>query len=301
MTLKLAFSTIACPDLTLTEVAEKAEAWGYQGVELRTLGAGGSGLSCDPALSDAAKVGRILSDAGIAPVCLSTSLALHHSNDTDIKTTRFQVVKMLEAAAAMGAPAIRVFGNSIRPGQNMRTVIQRIADNVQPLAENAADLGVQILFENAGSFASAKQWWWVWNQLDHPMVGMAWNVATAAAAGEPSMVSVPMLNSRIRLAKVADTIVGRGVGYLQLGEGDVGIEPFIQRLLGVGYRGYVSVEWDRLWLPALAPADEVLPEAAERLKGWLQAATERFELYEKTESKQAEKNAPKPRAELVKK
>ncbi len=301
MPLKLAFSTVACPDLTLDQVAAKAKEWGYDGLELRTLGAGGSGLSSDPALSEPAKVGRVLSDAGVEPVCLSTSLALHHKDDTAQYRTHYQLTELLDAAATMGCPAVRVFGNKIEPHENPRNVQQRIAHNVEKLCDKAGELGVQVLFENAGSFAAAKQWWTILNQLDHPMVGLCWNVANAAAIGEDSMVSVPMLNHRLRLAKVKDTVVGAGIGYVQLGEGNVGIEAFLNRLLGVGYRRYVTVEWDRLWMPNLEAADTFLPEAHERLKGWLAAAAERFELYETTEAKQAKKNAPKARAELVKK
>ncbi len=42
MAIKLAFSTVACPDWTLSQVVDRASEMGYQGVELRTLGPGGS-------------------------------------------------------------------------------------------------------------------------------------------------------------------------------------------------------------------------------------------------------------------
>jgi len=58
MSIKFAFSTVACPDATLKQVAQKAKDMGYDGVELRTLGTGSAGLSCDPALSEPGKVGH---------------------------------------------------------------------------------------------------------------------------------------------------------------------------------------------------------------------------------------------------
>ena len=56
MAIRLAFSTVACPQWPLSEVVRRAAEYGYQGVELRTLGAGSSGLASDPMLSETAKV-----------------------------------------------------------------------------------------------------------------------------------------------------------------------------------------------------------------------------------------------------
>jgi sugar phosphate isomerase/epimerase len=296
MAIKLAFSTVACPDWTIEKVAQQAAEMGYQGVELRTLGPGSSGLACDPALSDPAKVGQVLKSHGIEPVCLSTSLSLHHNDPSSVKDSHLAVKHSLEMAAKIGCPAVRVFGHEAHQGASRNVAIQRIAQHAADLADTAGHLGVRLLFENGGSFAKAKEWWWLLNVVDHPMVGLCWNVANAAAAGEPSSVSVTMLNSRIQLAKVKDTRIGEGSGFVPLGEGTVGIEQFIKRLLGIGYEGYVSVEWDRLWLPSLDPAEEYLPDAHQRLKGWLDAVAELEQKGRAAAAKAAAKNAPKPKA-----
>jgi sugar phosphate isomerase/epimerase len=304
MPLKIAFSTVACPDWTLDQVAAKAKEFGFDGVELRTLGPGSDKLASDPALSTPHKVKHVLEDAGVEPVCLSTSLALHHHDETSIKSVRVQIARMLEEAGEMGCRSLRVFGNAVKPApmfgaETSRTVLMRMAENTRPLLDKAGEAGVQLLFENAGSFCAAKHWWWMLNLLEHPMAGLSWNPANAAAIGESSMVSVPMLNYRIKLAKLKDIVIGTGAGWVQLGEGNVGVQAYIQRLLGVGYDGYLSIEWDRLWFPTLAPADEYLPEAIKRVKEWLAAASERFDLYRKTEDKELKKREPKSREALA--
>ena len=270
MAVKLAFSTVACPDWTLAEVLEQAKQMGYEGVELRTLGTGSSALASDPALAQPQKVRRLLDDSGVAPVCLSTSVALHHRDSADAQRADQQALAYLDLASQIGCPQLRVFGYKVRPGQNRQAVIQQIAQRAKPLVDRAAEQGVRLLFENAGSFNRAKEWWWLFNLIDHPMIGMCWNVANAAAAGEPPSVSVPCLNTRIHLAKVKDTHIGEGSGFVGLGSGTVGVQEFVKRLLGVGFDGFITFEWDRLWLPSLAPAQEVLPEAHKRLAGWLE-------------------------------
>ncbi|MEE9211885.1 MAG: sugar phosphate isomerase/epimerase family protein [Phycisphaeraceae bacterium] len=294
MAIKLAFSTVACPEWTLEQVAERARQMGYDGVELRTLGSGSSDLACEPALTQTTKIHDLFKAVGVEPVCLSTSTALHHRNSTAAKDACFQISRDLDTAAEIGCRFVRIFGNEVSPGEARNAVIQRIAERLGPLGDKAGQVGVQLLLENAGSFCGAKEWWWLLNLVNHPMIGLSWNVANAAAIGEPAAVSVPMLHSRIGLAKVKDLHVGEGSGYVPLGEGTVGIEPFIKRLLGVGYDGYVSVEWDRLWLASLTPADQYLPDAQQRLKGWLETITEAGEKGRKAAEKAAQKNAPKP-------
>lgn len=299
--MKLAFSTVACPDWTLEEVAAKAAEMGYQGVELRTLGAGSTKLASDPALSTPDKIRKIFTGAGIEPICLSTSLALHHKDPGHLHQARLEITHQIEAAAEMGCPFVRIFPLQVGIGENRREVVARIAAAVAPLADKAGEHGVQLLFENAGSFCSSKEWWWLLDIVEHPMVGLLWNIANAAAADlndRGGWVSVSTLNSRIRLAKVKDTRLGEGSGFCQLGDGDVGIRNFVKRLMGIGYEGYITVEWDRAWFDTLAPADEFLPEAHARLKGWIDALTEASAAGRKLLEKNAAKNAPKTRAEI---
>lgn len=278
MAIKLAFSTVACPNWTLDEVAQRAADMGYQGVELRTLGQGSSMLSSDPALTDSAKVVDIFGKAGIEPMCLSTSIALHHKHDTPARQAMKQAREAIDLAAELGCPYVRLFGHEVRPGDSRRSTIIRIAERASELADRAGEKGVQVLLENAGSYNTAKEWWWVFNLISNPMVGMCWNVANAASAGEPPSVSVPNLNSRIRVAKVKDADIGSGSGFVQLGDGTCEIQQFIKRLMGIGFNGYITVEWDRLWLgDALAPAEEVLPESHARLTAWIKAITDEMQ------------------------
>lgn len=276
MALRLAFSTVACPDWTLERVVEQAKAMDYAGVELRTLGDGGGGvtaarLACDPTLSDPAVVRRLFDGAGIVPACLSTSICLHHADTSAARTAMAQTTRAMELAAAIGCPAVRVFASTLRPGESRNAVIQRVAGRIAPLADKGGELGVELLFENAGSFARARDWWTMLNLAGHPLAGMCWNAANAAIAGEDPAVSVSVLHSRIRMAKVKDLTIGEGSGFKPLGEGDVAVENFFKRLMGIGFDGFVSVEWDRLWLPSLAPAEEALPAARKRIRDWLDA------------------------------
>ncbi len=295
MALKLAFSTVACPEWTLEQVVAKAAEFGYEGIELRTLGADSTVLASDPARLGVEKAAAILRDQPVKLVCLSTSLCLHHRDDTAAKHALRQVREQMAVAQALGAPALRVFGNEVEPGENRRSVISRIAHRAAELGHLAKEHGLKLLLENAGSFCVAKDWWTIFNVAEQSRLGLAWNVANAAAAGESPAVSVPLLHHRLGLAKVKDLLVGEGTGYVPLGEGNVGIEHFIHRLMGVGYAGYVSVEWDRAWLPTLAPAEEYLPQARQTLLDWMKEIDEARAAAKVKADKAAAKSGPQPR------
>lgn len=289
MAIKLAFSTVACPEWTLEDVARKAQEMGYGGVELRTLGSGSSQLASDPALTTPGKAKAVLASFGVEPVCLSTSISLQHRTTSEQRATQIAAKRAIDLAIELGCPAVRMFAYDVDPGQSVDGAMRSIAHQAEPLVEKAGAAGVQLLFENAGSFSRAKQWWWLFNLIDHPMLGMMWNVANAAAAGESVAVSIPMLNHRIRIVKAKDLRVGEGSGFTQLGDGTVGIDKLVKRLLGQGFDGYISVEWDRLWLPSLEPAETYLPEAAKRLKGWMDAIAADIEAAKASAAKAAAK------------
>jgi len=61
---------------------------------------------------------------------------------------------------------------------------------------------------------------------------------------------------------------------LQAGRGRRSGPEFITRLRGIGYTGYVTLEWEKAWLPALAEPEEILPDSITKLKSWLRDGAE---------------------------
>ena len=72
--IRTAFSTTACPDWTLDRVARAAADWGYAGVELRSLGGGGTELACEPALTDPEKTRAMFAGAGVSIASIATGV-----------------------------------------------------------------------------------------------------------------------------------------------------------------------------------------------------------------------------------
>lgn len=271
MSIRLALSTTACPDWTLSKVISQAKAMGYQGVDLATrFGRRTPEFLCDPQQGDAGQIKDEFAKADITPVCLTTNISFASTDDEQGRAALSMTRQAADRAAAIGAPAVRVLAYEAPHGEHPHNVMARVAKRVSEVVDYAGQQGVQLLFENLGSYTTARNWWWCLESIRHPMVGLVWNPATAARAGEIPAVSVPMLNSRIRQVRLTDfrEIAGQ-VTPVQLGDGELNVPKLLGRLMGVGFDGFVVMEWDRLHRPELMAAEQYLPEAHQRMTQWL--------------------------------
>lgn len=157
----------------------------------------------------------------------------------------------------------------IKLGWSRAAAAMALGEWLLPLGDYAAERGVTIVVENALSFRYAKELWGVLDRLQHPSIACCWDVFNAALVGETPAVSVPTLNSKIQYVQLKDAKLGPlGATLCKIGEGDVAIKNFMIRLLGIGYEGYVTFEWEKAWLPNIAEPEEVLPEAVKKLREW---------------------------------
>jgi sugar phosphate isomerase/epimerase len=272
MPIKLAMSTASCPEATIDQAAALARSIGFQGLELVTLGQDGKSPVSDPAQTEASTTRAALDAAGLEAVCLHSPATLHDRDEARARAAHEQAARALDLAGRLGCPYLCLSAGAVERGEDQDRVIERIALRARVLADLAAQQGVQLLLENTPTLTQARQWWWLLDIVDHPMVGLSWNPAVAAAAGQMPGICVPMLHSRIRLVALADFKPGDPATPVLPGDGAAGAEAMIRRLLGIGFDGYVSLAWDRLHQPELAPAPEALAEAHQRVRGWVDAA-----------------------------
>ncbi len=271
--MKFAFSTVACPDWTLDRVAALAQSAGYVGVELRTMGHAGAGLACEPALTSPAKLQSILRGAGAVPCCLSTSCRFDAQVEppiigwaiSDHNRSAREAKAMVELAADLGCPMIRVFGFEYSPRERKVSAIDRIASRLLQVADAGRARQVRVAVENGGSFATAAALAELLDAADHPFLGAAYNIATAHAAGDNPTYGFNALSDRLLLLKLKDLAGGKPC---ILGDGSVPCKGVIQAASTMGYEGWVSHEFDRAWFKNLPDPTKALATAAERLYQW---------------------------------
>lgn len=278
--MKLAFSTVACPEWTLEHVAQVADSAGYLGVELRTFGSGASASACDPALSAPAKTLQTLGSVGCEVACVATGCRFDEPvtppvigwaiSDT-LKSVR-DAVWCVELAARLEAPMARVFGHEISPRMSRKAGVRLIADRLAQVVDAGRARQVRVVIENGGSFATAAQISELLDAVASPLLGVAYDPAVAAAAGEPAEHGINVLGDRLLSVKLRDFRAGAPCA---LGDGELHVEQTCRVLKSFDYRNWIVVEHDRAWFPGTPDPTDVLHRSAERLYGWLGAAKAR--------------------------
>jgi sugar phosphate isomerase/epimerase len=275
---KIAFSTVACPDWTLDQVASAAGGFGYDGVELRTFLAGSEQFACEPGLTDAAKVRALFFEGGVEPMCLATSVSLDEPITPPVLGNVFgdpeRPVRLakyaIELAAAIRCPLVRIFGFELAGRERRSVGSTRIAGRLRLVLDAARNTGVRIVIENGGSFPTARSIMDLIGGIPNPLLGVSYSMAVAAAAGEDPQEGVDLLGDRLWIAKVKDFDASRQPCLP--GDGEVPLAGALRLLVDRGFSGWIVIEWDRAWLRGLAAPEQVLPEAARRIYAIAQAA-----------------------------
>jgi sugar phosphate isomerase/epimerase len=268
----VAFSTVAFPTWTLGRIAGQAREWGYEGIELRTFGHGSTALACDPALTSAAKVRGLLSEAGLQPCCLATSArfddrvtppVIGHvfDHEGEVRAAKSAV----DLAVELECPFVRVFGFEISSGESRASALARIGGRLCKVADHCRNSGVRLLVENGGSFARSSDVSELLDRVEGPLVGASFCPGVARQAGEGFAEAINVLGARLQVVKLRDFSHGEPCA---IGVGDQRCAEDVRELAAAGYAGWVVVEHDRLWLKGCADAEKVVGEAAASVYGW---------------------------------
>ena len=266
--MKLAFTTLACPNWTLKQAVEAGRRYGYEGIELRLVD--GEILRSD---IDAVARKRIQQTcAGMPIVCVDTSVQIAQVDPT-LRDQQIQDgLAFLEMAAEWHAPAIRVFGG---PPANTEeaSVIAGAAEGMAALAKRGSQLGVAALLETHDAFASARI---VGQVLDQAAgAGALWDTLHPYRVGEPLPETLESLGKRLLHVHVKDGRPPKDGGskwdLTLLGEGQVPMPTILGALAEAGYDGWLSVEWEKKWHPELAEPEVALPQHIDKLREYLRA------------------------------
>ncbi len=269
-----AFSTLATPDWTLAQIAQRAAALGFQAVELRTFGDDSRNFAGDPALTSDAKVRTLFREAGLDIACIASSVRFDEpifppvlgyllpGVDRSLREGK----RAVDLAVGVESPLVRVFGYEIPAYEKRTAAVARIVERLRGVVDHADKTGVRIVLENGGSFSTAAELREVIDAINSPLLGAAYSPATAVLAGDDPIAAIQTLGAKLWLARVKDFKNGTPCF---LGEGDAHCREFVAALVAAGYTGPLVFEWDRAWIPGLAPAEEALAHASRTMYQWL--------------------------------
>ncbi len=172
--MKLAFSTLGCPDFDWPDILAMAKDFGFQGIEVRGLGRAIFSLRGKPFLpenvSDTAEQLRSLR---LEISCLSSGCPLRYPEKAS--ETISELKEYIDLAAKLNCKYVRVLGDEhpeMRGEVDDATVIE-ILRSVVPYAEQT---GVTLLVETNGVYSNTKRLAELLGSIPSDSVGALWDM-----------------------------------------------------------------------------------------------------------------------------
>lgn len=256
----VAFSTLACPEWSAADVVARASALGYDAIEWR----GGVDGHVDPrwTASDRALLRAQVREHGLTSLAVTAYPSLVTPDLVARAAHAADLIDHLHLAADLGAGAVRAFVGAIEDDASDAELTDRARSALAPVADRALELGVSVAIEPHDDFTRSETLIPILTELDHPSVGVIWELGNAWQAGEDPAVGGPALYPWIRYVQVKD---GRGRGddwrLTDIGDGEVPLLDAFRSLAARGPLPPISIEWERAWHPELAPAENALGPA----------------------------------------
>jgi sugar phosphate isomerase/epimerase len=274
--MKIAFSTLACPDMPLDQVASLAAQCGYLGVDMRSFIDADERMGNDPMSLDPERVDSIFDDAGVTPLCLSTGVRY----DAPIDPPVIGRVWVNEEAGVPDTKAfvdladrahvkfVRVYGCDLPAAEPRTWSMRRVVDRLALAAQTCRNTDVRLLIENAGSFSQAAALRDLIDRVGSQWLGASYNIQAAVNAGECPLNAIDTLGESLKVVRVMDV---DDDGYpVELGKGVYPLEKFFAKLRNTGFDGWVVYEYPKHWCPELSDdSRKVLQDAADLMYQWM--------------------------------
>jgi sugar phosphate isomerase/epimerase len=250
--MKVSFTTLACPKWSWTEVLDNAVALGYDGIEIRGIGGELCLGKLEPFFPEnISATMKQLSEKNLELSCLDTSSKFHEQTSFDSSLQEGR--EAIDLAQKLNCKFIRVFGDRIPEGESESSIIQQIASGLNQLGDYALGKGVTVLVETHGDFSTGEAMQKLLEHVTSSAVAVLWDLSNGYIEfNEPIAVTFQMLSSRILHTHLKDAKGKYPDAELCLfGQGDLPAKEMIDLLKSIDYQGWLSLEFEKMWHPEL--------------------------------------------------
>lgn len=264
--MKIAFSTIACPTWDFDEIFSTAADFGFDGIEIR-------GISSEmyapkikafsgEHISDTKKR---LSNAKLNICCLASAacLAVHSEHPLD------EVFDYIDLAEKLGCKYVRVMPTGVphKDGGDIELCKKLYAE----ACEYGEKKNVTPIMETNGMFADTSVLKAFMEGIPSENKGVLWDVNHPYRFnGETVKETIDNIGKYVKHVHIKDSEVKNGMTrYRLLGYGDVPVTEAVKALHGLGFDGYLSLEWVKRWNEGLEEPFVAIPNYAGFIKALL--------------------------------
>ncbi|MDI9513609.1 MAG: AMP-binding protein [Clostridiaceae bacterium] len=277
--MKLAFSTLGCPDFDWPDIYSMAKDLGFDGIEIRGLGKDIFAVRAKP-FTEAELPNTIkkLQQLRLEIPCLSSGCCLKFADKAS--ENHDEIIQYIELAAKLKTPYIRVLAD-LEPQPKGEVDDEVVLSSLKKLAPIAEEKGVTLLVETNGVYTDTRRLFNLLNAVGSDAVAALWDIHHPYRfAGETPGQTVQNLGAYIKYVHVKDSVMEDDkVSYRMMGEGDLPINDFMLALRSINYNGYISLEWVKRWAADLDDAGVVFPNFANYMSRYLKKDATKGRLY----------------------
>lgn len=262
--MKLAFTTLGCPDWDLDTIIARAGEYGFDGVDFRGYRGEMNIYRRAEFTSQAGETAQRFRDAGLEIPCFSSSARVGTAPEQAIE----EVEAYLPLCEAFGAKLIRVFVGKVGDSE-LETVAETAAATLRRLAHVAGDRGITVAVETHDDWVASANLKMILEKADLPAIGALWDIHHPfRMGGESPQATWDTIGRWVRYTHVKDSYVGDdGATHLCLqGEGDVPVADVVRVLRQGGYDGWLTLEWEKKWHPEIPEAEVAFPRYVRHMR-----------------------------------
>lgn len=278
--MKLAFSTVGCPDYNWTEIYSMAKDLGFQGIEMRVTGGEYFSLHARPFKAE--NIESTLSDLKkrhLEIPCLSSNCSLKYKEKTEENIMK--LMEYIELAYKLGTPYIRILADehAKEEGEVDDNHVIEVLKKLMPFAEVK---NVTLLVETNGVYADTSRLKNLLDSVPSDNIGALWDIHHPYRfKNEQPEETIRNLGAYVKYVHVKDSVMdGDKVSYRLMGEGDIPFEKAWKSLESINYEGYISFEWVRNYAPDLENAGVVFPHFIHYMSQYISQAELTGRLYD---------------------
>ena len=248
--MKLAFSTIGCPNWEFDEIFAAAKDLGYDAIEVRGLGheiyvpkiKEFSDFYIDSTMER-------LANAGLTVSMFTSSAAI--GNPELAGEGKKEAFDYIDLAYKANVPFVRIMISS-RPEAD-EVDIACAADSYAEICEYANGKSVCPLIETNGVFADSAVLAKFMKEIDTQNKGVLWDINHPVwFYGENAGQTYGNIGEYVKYLHIKDSVRVNGkIEYRMTGHGDLPILDIIKLLAKDSFSGFLSLEWTKRWLPEL--------------------------------------------------
>ena len=246
--MKIAFSTLGCPDWNWDLILATAKDMHFDGIEIRGIANEIYAPKIPVFLHN--RIGESmekLKKMDLEISCLTSACYLFDKNSEE--RTVAEGMEYIDLAGSLGVPFIRVLGDrDPQPGHDIDDKF--VASQLVRLCKYAASRNVTVLIETNGVYADSGRLMKLLELAGSDSVGVLWDVHHPFRYfDEKPEYTYSVLKDRIRYLHVKDSVVlpdGKSK-YRMMGYGDLPLRDIFDILKKANYDGYVTLEWVKRW------------------------------------------------------